>query len=104
MTLLKITWKPKTYYLPSAPSAIAELTDFVERILTKLECLDIQGITEGVKKTLNVVSKILEDANAKKLNGQAEELLLEFRKTNQLVSGSITGELPEILTTLRKTL
>ncbi|MDR4506652.1 MAG: MlaD family protein [Candidatus Brocadiaceae bacterium] len=101
---LKIVWKPKTYYLPSAPSTFTELTDSVERILTKLEQMDILGMTDGVKNTLSIMSDTMKDANVKNLSRKAEELLTDFKETNRLLSSSITSELPEILTDLRKTL
>lgn len=89
---LKIGWKPRSYYVPSAPSTITRLTDSLDRILSNLKELDLQGITEGLKESLNVVTKVIEDANVKGIGEQVEDLLTDIDKMIE------KGEIKSILT------
>ena len=58
---LEITWKPKTYYIPSVPSTITQFTESIDKILSKLEQINIDGITSGIEETLKDMTKTLED-------------------------------------------
>jgi phospholipid/cholesterol/gamma-HCH transport system substrate-binding protein/paraquat-inducible protein B len=122
---LKIGWKPKTHYLPSAPSMLTRITDTLQRIIDRAEEIDVEGITEGLETTLNDVSNTLADLNVKKLSKELEELLVTLnKKAGPLLSdtsetmGSVKkfiedtkkpltqsiGELPEIIVQLKRTL
>jgi ABC-type transporter Mla subunit MlaD len=111
---MKITWEPKTYYVPSVPSKITQLTESVETILAKLEEINVKGITDGLEVTLGSVNKILNDVKVAKIAEHVEQLLVELRETNKKVKPLITDasetmdsvkeELPEILGQLKRTL
>lgn len=125
---MKIVWEPRLHYIPSAPSTITQFTDSVEKILGKLEELNVKGITDGLEKTLGSVNKILNDVKVAKIAERAEQLLVELSETNKrlepiLSDASATmaavqritrdtetplsqslGKLPEILTKLKYTL
>jgi len=47
--VLDITWEPKYMYVPSAPGGISTMKDSVDKILVKLEGVDITGLTEEIK-------------------------------------------------------
>jgi phospholipid/cholesterol/gamma-HCH transport system substrate-binding protein len=106
----EIKWEPKTYYVPSVPSTISELTVSVDKILNKLEQIDVKGITDGVEKILNEVTKTLEDMNVKEISKQAEGLLAEARETNKKIGPLLSDaskamdELPDILAQTKRTL
>lgn len=89
---LKIGWEPRSYYVPSAPSTITRITDSLERILSNLRELDLQGITEGLKESLSVVTKVIEDANVKGIGEQVEDLIMDIDKIIE------KGEIKSILT------
>ncbi|KHE90462.1 MAG: MlaD family protein [Candidatus Scalindua rubra] len=125
---MKLAWEPGSHYIPSAPSTITQFTESVEKILEKLEELNVKGITDGLEKTLVSVNKILNDTKVTKIAEHAEQLLLELSDTNKrlkpvLSDVSVTmatvqritrdtekplsqslGELPEIITKLKYTL
>jgi phospholipid/cholesterol/gamma-HCH transport system substrate-binding protein/paraquat-inducible protein B len=111
---MEITWEPKTYYIPSVPSKITQLTESVETILEKLEEINIKGITDGLEDTLSSMNKILDEVKMSKLTEQAGQLLAELRETNKKVKplitdasetmDSVSEELPEILAQLKRTL
>jgi ABC-type transporter Mla subunit MlaD len=111
---MKIAWEPKTYYVPSVPSKITQLTESVETILEKLEEINVKGITDGLEETMSSMNKILDEVKMSKLTSQAGQLLAELRETNKKVKpfitdasetmDSVTEELPEILAQLKRTL
>jgi phospholipid/cholesterol/gamma-HCH transport system substrate-binding protein len=83
---LKIDWKPKYCYIPSAPSTISRLSDAVDKILRNFESLDLKSIGDNFNTSLKELSRVLSQANLGKVSEQAETLLSELRKTNQRVA------------------
>ena len=47
---MEIKWEPKTYYVPSVPSTISELTVSVDKILNRLEQINVERITDDVEE------------------------------------------------------
>ena len=80
---MKLAWEPRSYYIPSAPSTITQFTDSVEKILGKLEEINVKGITDGLEKTLGSVNKIVDDIKVAKIAEHAEQLLVELGETNK---------------------
>jgi phospholipid/cholesterol/gamma-HCH transport system substrate-binding protein/paraquat-inducible protein B len=128
---MKITWEPKTYYVPSVPSKITQLTKSVETILVKLEEINVKGITDGLETIVSSIKKILDDVKVENLTEQTGNLLAELRETNKRLDPFLTdasatmatvrritgknekplteslaalGELPEIFAQLKRTL
>ena len=83
---LKIDWKPKYCYIPSASSTIRRLSDAVDNILRNLESIDLKTIGDNFNISLRELSRVLSQANLGKVSEQAETLLSELRKTNQRVA------------------
>ncbi len=110
----EIKWEPKTYYVPSVPSTISELTVSVDKILNRLEQIKIEEITDDVETTLEEVTKTLVDMNMKEISKQAEGLLIELRETNKKVGPLLSDaskamdlaleELPDIIAQTKRTL
>jgi len=110
----EIKWEPKTYYVPSVPSTISELTVSVDKILNKLEQINVESITDEVEQTLKVAKKTLEDMNVKEISKQAEGLLAEARETNEKIGPLLSDaskamdlaleELPDILAQTKRSL
>ncbi|MFC1677287.1 MlaD family protein [Planctomycetota bacterium] len=69
--VLDITWEPKYMYVPSAPGGISTMKDSVDKILVKLEEVDVTGLTEEIKG-----------------------LFGELRQTNQQIQGLLTNPDP----------
>jgi paraquat-inducible protein B len=123
--LMKISWTPRTHYVPSAPSMFTRISVAVQKIIDKAEAIDIKGLTDSLEATLKDVSNELADLNMKKLNQELEELLATLNKragpllsdasetmgsVKKLVDdtkGPLTqsiGELPEMVAQLKQTL
>ncbi|MCP4267757.1 MAG: ABC transporter substrate-binding protein [Candidatus Brocadiaceae bacterium] len=111
---MEIKWEPNTYYVPSVPSKITQLTESVKTILEKLEEINVKGITDGLEETMSSVNRILDEVKMAKLTKQAGQLLAEVRETNKKIKplitdasetmDSVTEELPDILAQLKRTL
>jgi phospholipid/cholesterol/gamma-HCH transport system substrate-binding protein/paraquat-inducible protein B len=105
---MEIIWKPKTYYVPSAPSTITQLTKSVDKIMNKLEEINIKGIMDGiedllaeVRETNKKVGPLLSNASA--TMASVQEIVEDSKEP---LNNSLTAleELPEILGQLKRTL
>ena len=83
---LKIDWKPKYCYIPSASSTIQRLTEAVDKILKGFESLDFKNIAKNLNTSFSDLSRALSQANLGKISTQAESLLSELRATNRQVA------------------
>ncbi len=104
----EIKWEPKTYYVPSVPSTISELTVSVDKILNKLEEINIKGITDGIEDLLTEVRETNKKvgpliSNASETMASVQEIVEDSKEplTNSLTA---LDELPEILTKVKHTL
>ncbi|MEJ2656542.1 MAG: MlaD family protein [Desulfobacterales bacterium] len=95
---LKIDWKPKYCYIPSAPSTLQRLTVAVNKILNNLEGLDFKTIAQNFNASLKDFNRTLSQANLGKVSEQAEALLSELRETNRQVDEILNN--PKIKTLL----
>jgi phospholipid/cholesterol/gamma-HCH transport system substrate-binding protein len=71
----KLTFPSEYPIVPSQPSDIGEIIRSVDEILSKVRALDLEGISDRVKSTLDKVETALADANVKGLSGKAESSL-----------------------------
>ena len=80
---LEITWTPRNIYIPSIPSTITQFSDTMERIMKRLEQINIEAITGGLERTVAALSKTTEGLDLKGITEQTEKLVEEVRQTNQ---------------------
>jgi len=104
----EIKWEPKTYYVPSVPSTISELTVSVDKILNKLEEINIKGITDGIEDLLTEVRETNKKvgpliSNASETMASVQEIVEDSKKP---LNHSLTAleELPEILAQTKRAL
>lgn len=111
----QLQWRPMYTYVPSAPSQITTMKDSLDRILQKLEELDIERLLEAVEKvfvsldkaideakidevsssarrTLDSVDQAVADANVPAISEQLEGFLAEARQTNQNLKSLLADE------------
>jgi phospholipid/cholesterol/gamma-HCH transport system substrate-binding protein/paraquat-inducible protein B len=89
---LKIDWIPRYFYIPSAPSTIARLSESLDRIMRKLEQIDVEKITDAVETSLNTFTKTAKGLDLKETNEQVQQLLAELRETSQRVGQLLNEE------------
>lgn len=91
---LIIDWIPRYSYIPSAPSTIARLSEALNRIMTKLEQIDVERITGTVERSLMTFNEAAQGLDLKKTNEQVQQLLVEMRGVAQLLND---GDIEAIL-------
>lgn len=109
--VLNIVWEPKYIYVPSAPGELSTMMDTVDKILVKLEEIDVQAIVTNLNQLLVEVKHIVEDANVPGVTDEMKDLFAELRVTNhriqQLVEDAnvpgLTGEMKGLFAELRGT-
>jgi len=78
--VLDIAWEPKSTYIPSAPGAFSTMKDSVDRILAKLEEIDVQELVNNLDKLLISVRTAVDDANVPGLTSEIEEFFADARE------------------------
>lgn len=104
--VLKIGWEPRHTYVSSAPGEYSTLKDSVDKVLYKLQEIDLQrliasvekviasldaaindadlpGISRDVKTLLTSLDKTVADSNVPGLSMELQSLFAEARETNQ---------------------
>lgn len=68
--VLDIKWEPKHLYVPSAPGAFSTMKDSLDKILVKLEEIDVKAIADNITQLLVELRQILKssDPNAESVN------------------------------------
>lgn len=89
---LKITWTPRNIYIPSIPSTITRFSDTMERIMIRLEQIDIEAITGGLERTVIALSKTMDEIDFTGITEQTEKLVEEVRQTNHHIQKVINKE------------
>jgi len=90
--LLELNWKPRYFYLPSAPSAIARLGESLENIMNNLEQINMNQISKNLESLLSVLNGKIQNVDIKNIGHQAEMLLTELRESNKKVKDLLEKE------------
>jgi paraquat-inducible protein B len=72
-------WEPEYPLVPSVPSRFATLADSVDRVLAKVEGLDVQGLFNHVDDLIRTADRAVEDVNVAALREHAQGLLADAR-------------------------
>lgn len=78
--VLEVSWEPKNLYIPSAPSELSTLKDSVDKVLLRLQELDIDKLFTTVEAVLNSIDSAIADANVAELSRDMRVLLADARK------------------------
>ena len=90
------TWQPRYPYLPAMPSELTNLKDSIDRILTKLQELDVGGLVSTTKTLMTSLNKTVSEANIPVLTDEAQGLFTELRETNKQLLVLVKGP-PELV-------
>ena len=75
--VLEVPWKPKNFYVSSAPGELTTLKESVDKILGRLEKIDTQKIGELVEQILVSVDKAIDDANIPGISSGIQTLIAD---------------------------
>jgi ABC-type transporter Mla subunit MlaD len=81
-----IPWKPKHYYIPSAPSQFNRVLTSMEHTLRRIEDLDTADLLLRVQKLIDTANQLLANVNQinfNQLGTNASSLISDFRQTSQ---------------------
>ena len=96
---LPIDWEPKNPYLPSAPSAFAQIVNSAEEVFSELERINFTKIAGGVEQLIDSLERKVGDLPLATLGTNAVSLLAEVRDSNRQLRNLL--ERPEIGTSLK---
>jgi phospholipid/cholesterol/gamma-HCH transport system substrate-binding protein len=83
---LKIDWTPRYLYIPSAPSTIARLSESLDRIMRKLEQIDVAKLTYAIETSLDTFTKTAQGLDLQEINKQVQQVLVDLRQTSRRVA------------------
>jgi ABC-type transporter Mla subunit MlaD len=66
---MKITWKPRDFYIPSAPSVFGQMLASIEKSLHNLEELDLSALGQSAQQALHSVDKVVQKLDGLDLQG-----------------------------------
>jgi paraquat-inducible protein B len=74
---LEIDWKPRNYYIPSAPGQLAGILDSINKIMRDIEKLRLGEIETGLRTLLDNLNKAVVEADL----GQVSEQIRQFTES-----------------------
>jgi len=77
--MLETSWKPRHLYVPSAPGELTTLKESVDKVLFRLQELDIDKLVAAVEAVLTSIDSAIADANVGEISRDMRVLLAEAR-------------------------
>jgi ABC-type transporter Mla subunit MlaD len=107
-----IDYRPRHYYIPSAPGQITRLLESIERSLDNIQHLDLPNIGIGITNTLDATTRLVDKLNQLDLGAlstnindlvvQVKDLSTNLQQTvNSMKLASVSQNANELLTGLR---
>ncbi len=102
--VLEVPWTPQHTYVPSAPSELTTLKDSLDKIFTRLQEIDFEGLVDSFRQTLAAFEKAASDADLARVSEEATGLLAEARqKVAALDTAGISDAAHRLLASLDRT-
>jgi ABC-type transporter Mla subunit MlaD len=101
----EISWTPEVLYVPSAPSTITQITSAADRLMRRIDRLDVEGLLTNLDRLLVNVNKAVEKADVDDVQRSVAELLGELQRTVEGLRGTLQqARVPAISEDVRATL
>jgi len=78
--VLDVEWKPKHLYIPSAPSELTTLKDSVDKVLYRLQEIDVDKLVAAVESVLASLDEAIAGAKIGDISKDVRDLLAEARQ------------------------
>lgn len=103
---LPISWTPENLYIPSAHSTVTNFVDAVERLMARLEPLDLSGTADRLDRLLTTLNRKVGSLDAERLSREAGASLARLNsvlaRLDRLAGDEAWGALPaDIAATVR---
>ena len=86
---LELTFKPDYIYVPSAPSTMTQLSTQADRLMTRINKLDVERLLTNLDLLLVNVNGVVQRADVEGVQKSLSELLDDARKTSAELRGQI---------------
>jgi ABC-type transporter Mla subunit MlaD len=98
-----ISWTPEVLYVPSSPSTITQITSAAERLMTRIDRLDVEGLLTNLDKLL--VNSAVETADVEGVQKSLAAVLAELEGTIEGLRATIReARVPAVSEDVRGTL
>ena len=84
-----ISWEPVVIYVPSAPSTIAQITSAAERLMTRIDALDVEGLLTNFDTLLVNVNRAVETTDVATVQRSLSTLLADLEKTSAALRSGV---------------
>ena len=79
---MKLSFTPEYLYIPSAPSTIAQLSSAAERLMTRIDRLDVEKLLTNFDKLIATLNVSIGEADVPGARKSVGELLADLRSTS----------------------
>jgi phospholipid/cholesterol/gamma-HCH transport system substrate-binding protein/paraquat-inducible protein B len=87
--VMEITWTPKHLYIPSTPSTMAEIASAAERIVDRIEDLDVEAVVENLDQLLVSLRRAIDNLDVGTLQRDISLTLRDVRGLVRNVDGQV---------------
>ena len=88
---MQLSFTPREVYVPSAPSTINQLSSAAERLMTRIDKLDVETLLTNFDKVLVTVNDAIGEADVGGASKSVVEVLADLQKTSAAARSAITG-------------
>lgn len=79
---IQLPYQPEYLYVPSAPSTIAQLSSGAERLMARIDQLDVEGLLTNFDTLLESLNELVGTADVDGIGDSARTLLADLRRTS----------------------
>jgi phospholipid/cholesterol/gamma-HCH transport system substrate-binding protein/paraquat-inducible protein B len=87
---MEIFWEPEYLYVPSAPSTITEISSAAERLMTRIDRLDVERLLTNLDALLVRVNDAVGKADVEGVQRSVSAVLDDLRRTSAEVRGAVS--------------
>jgi ABC-type transporter Mla subunit MlaD len=101
--LLAVDWKPRHYYIPSAPGQLTDMLDSLNNIMRQVEQFNIGGMSKAGTELLDNLNKAVTGAELGKISANLQTLLDDFQAALKAANiGSLSEDARRLISNLEK--
>jgi len=89
---LKIDWKPRHQYIPSAPGVFTQITQAIEKLTSSINEIDLPKLVKNIEKLIENLNKSVIDAKVKEISEDLREALAQFNEVGEKVNSILNSK------------